>query len=96
MWEGLTGGEVPICWICCQGGLDWGLNVEGHDRLQSVMVICGVQWRGCFPSHANIFKGEICWGEQIVKGILEHEDHVMGEGMEEDGACFRGSDGWFP
>ncbi len=49
-----------------------------------------------FHPIANIVEGEICWGEQIVVEILEHEDHVMGKGMEEDGECFRGGDGWFP
>ncbi len=47
-------------------------------------------------SIVNAVKSEICWSEQFFQEVLEHEDHVMGEGMEEDGACFPGGDGWFP
>ncbi len=56
----------------------------------------GFDGEDVFHPIANIFEGEICWGERIFEEILEHEDHVMGEGMEEDGACFSGGDGWFP
>ncbi len=31
-----------------------------------------------------------------MEEIFEHMDHVGGEGMKEDSACFRGGDGWFP
>ncbi len=66
------------------------------------MANCDMSWSSAgfngedvFHSIANIVESEICWGEQFFEEILEHEDHVMGEGIEEDGACFPGGDGWF-
>ncbi len=56
----------------------------------------GFDGEDIFHSIANIVESEICRGEQFVEEIPEHEDHVVGEGMEEDGACFPGGDRWFP
>ncbi len=56
----------------------------------------GLDGEDVFHSIVNIVESEICGDAQFVKEILEHEDHVVGEGMKEDGACFASGDGWFP
>ncbi len=79
------------------------MKVCTWDQMWGAVAYCGMPWsftrfdsKDVFHSIANIVESEIHWGERFFKEISECKDHVMGEGIEEAGACYHGGDGWFP
>ncbi len=64
-----------------------------HGTMWSVKLLVGEYG---FHSIGYVGTGEVWWCEHYRKGGCKLVDHVLGEGVKEDGACFHVGDDGFP
>ncbi len=80
-----------------------GLGVGTRKRVWRAVVWCGIMGPLMLPigedgvhSLRYVGKGEALQCEQYWKGGSELVDHVLEEGVKEEGACFHVGDDGFP
>ncbi len=78
-------------------------RVRTKERAWRAIVCHGTMWPFMLlvgadgvPSVGYVAKGEVWLCKQYGEGGSELLDHMLGEGVEEDGACFHVGDDGFP